>query len=70
MLCGGQDSLEIAMQTRGSNAEREPMNFYQTSQIDIIIYLFGGALQIIKGVDRGNVVDVICSRFQKSICVL
>lgn len=58
------------MQTRDSKAEREPMNFYQASQIDVI-YLFihsfiRGALHIIEGVDRGNVLDVICSRFQKA----
>lgn len=30
-----------------------------------------GVLQIIKGVDRGNVADVICSRFERAyLCLM
>lgn len=46
------------------------MNSCPTNQMDVLFFFFG-ALQIIKGVDRGNVVDVICSRFQKAhLCLM
>lgn len=55
------------MQTPGSDAERENLWIsIKKVRLMLFISLFGGGLQIIKGVDRGNVVNVICSRFQKS----
>lgn len=67
IFCRRENSLEIVMQTPGSDAERENLWIsIKQARLMLFISLFGGGLQIIKGVDRGNVVNAICSRFQKS----
>lgn len=67
-LCYVERKL-LAVKSRDFGAENS-VNLYRANQINTLFFFFcppsssSGSFQIIKELDRGNLVTVICSRFE------